>query len=344
TSAVDVGVDFRIHLLITESSDAATVIQRLGRLGRHPGFSAYHAYVLISGSTPWVMARLQQQLQAEQVVERSELVAAIQEAFDPPRAFPEYQQRWGALQAQGLLWQMGGENQAVMQPIRQRLVEDFQKLYGPRVQPWLGAWRDLEKTDLGRAVQQELLRFRGGTTLQAAVWDGESFYTYDLLRLLPYVQVDVLSREDFLQAAAQAGWSELAFPEPWIHLYVRVQRWEIERLPWTLRCNHHTDDLAVGELTLLSRVSVQGHPQDRAINRVLARQKLLGFLVPLTAQQSPFDVRRHLRLSPLFGLYPLHDGDNQPFACAFNQDALLLEALKGRLAPFLRTHRPSLIF
>ena len=33
TSAVDVGVDFKIHLLIFESSDSATVIQRLGRLG-----------------------------------------------------------------------------------------------------------------------------------------------------------------------------------------------------------------------------------------------------------------------------------------------------------------------
>jgi CRISPR-associated endonuclease/helicase Cas3 len=29
TSAVDVGVDFRIHLLIFESSDSATVVQRL---------------------------------------------------------------------------------------------------------------------------------------------------------------------------------------------------------------------------------------------------------------------------------------------------------------------------
>ncbi len=47
TSAVDVGVDFKIHLLIFESSDSATVMQRLGRLGRHPGFSAYTAFILV---------------------------------------------------------------------------------------------------------------------------------------------------------------------------------------------------------------------------------------------------------------------------------------------------------
>ena len=45
TSAVDVGVDFRIHLLIFEAGDSATFVQRLGRLGRHPGFSTYKAFV-----------------------------------------------------------------------------------------------------------------------------------------------------------------------------------------------------------------------------------------------------------------------------------------------------------
>ncbi|MFM9158512.1 MAG: helicase-related protein, partial [Dolichospermum sp.] len=62
TSAVDVGVDFRIHLLIFEASDSATFIQRLGRLGRHPGFNQYQAFVLLSGRTPWIKSRLEAEL------------------------------------------------------------------------------------------------------------------------------------------------------------------------------------------------------------------------------------------------------------------------------------------
>jgi CRISPR-associated endonuclease/helicase Cas3 len=84
TSAVDVGVDFKINLLIFESSDAATIIQRLGRLGRHPGFSIYYAFILISGRTPWFMARLKEYLEPDQEIERSQLQEAITNAFDAP--------------------------------------------------------------------------------------------------------------------------------------------------------------------------------------------------------------------------------------------------------------------
>jgi len=38
----------------------------------------------------------------------------------------------------------------------------------------------------------------------------------------------------------------------------------------------------------------------------------------------------------MFGLYRLKD-DDQYHACAFNQDALLLEALKWRLKPCVNT-------
>ena len=56
TSTIDVGVDFKINLLIFESSDAGNFIQRLGRLGRHDGyekdgqqikFKKYTAYALV---------------------------------------------------------------------------------------------------------------------------------------------------------------------------------------------------------------------------------------------------------------------------------------------------------
>lgn len=347
TSAVDVGVDFRIHLLIFESSDSATVIQRLGRLGRHPGFNQYRAFVLLSGRAPWVLPRLQEHLPSAQTIERSDLQGAIADAFDAPKEFQEYRNRWGVTQAQGMLWKMGEGSKKVsevMQPVRDRMITDLQKVYGPKLKSNLGSWLALGNTLVGKTTQQELLRFRGGSTLQAAVWDGHRFYIYDLLRLLPYALVEATDRAAFLAAATQAGLGKEAFPEKYIQVYLRVQEWVDKRFNISLHCNWDTSDLTCCDLTLLSRLSLIGHPQAE-IAKCLYAKKLLAFLVPLGIRQSHWEVSRHLKLSPVFGLYQLTDGSNkQGYACAFNQDALLLEALKHRLTKFCRLQPQSLIF
>jgi len=344
TSAVDVGVDFKIHLLIFESSDSATVIQRLGRLGRHPGFSTYQAFILISGRTPWIMNRLKKCLPSDQEIERSQLQEAIVEAFDTPQEFPEYRNRWGAIQAQGMLWKMGEANARVMQPIRERMTADLKKVYGSKLKRSLGDWLELGRDDVGKEIQKELLRFRGSSTLQAAVWDGNRFYTYDLLKLLPYALVEIVSRKDFLEAASKAGFTEETFPESYIQVYVRIQEWVNKRFDVRLHCNQNTHDLRCCELILLSRLRLDGHPQPE-VSKCLYTKKLLAFLVPLGIKKSYWEVSQHLKLSPVFSLHYLTDGSNkQGYACAFNQDALLLDALKNRLDEFCRLHPQSLIF
>jgi CRISPR-associated endonuclease/helicase Cas3 len=239
TSAVDVGVDFRIHLLIFESSDSATVVQRLGRLGRHPGFSTYKAFVLVPGHTPWVMARLQEKLESRQRVKRSLLQDAIAYAFDPPQEFQEYRNRWGALQAQGMFSHMG----KVMQSVRDRMTEDLQRVYSQNLESARNQWYKLGNDAVGKEVQKELLRFRGGSTLQAAVWDNTRFYTYDLLRLLPYATVEVIDRETFLSAATQAEHGEEAFPDKYIQVYLHILEWVDERFELSLHCNRDSREL-----------------------------------------------------------------------------------------------------
>lgn len=345
TSAVDIGVDFRIHLLIFESSDGATVIQRLGRLGRHPGFSKYTAFILIPGHTPWVMARLQDKLSPDQTVERSELQEAIASAFEPPKEFEKYRQRWGALQAQGMLWCMSQENAGVNQSIRDRMAEDFQRVYAQNMESARKQSFAMQHTDVGKATQQELLRFRGGSTLQAAVWDGDRFYTYDLLRLLPYAMVEILDRETFLKAAF--GHNEEEFPDKYITVYLRIREWIDERFDISLYCNCKSSELKTGELSLVDKLSIVGHPQSDVVTCLRQnKKKLLAFLVPVSSKfNSHWDVSRTLQLNPLFGLYRLSDGSNkQNYACAFNQDALLLEALKWQLKKFNRNQFESSIF
>lgn len=343
TSAVDVGVDFRIHLLIFESSDCATIVQRLGRLGRHPGFSKYTAFILIPSHTPWVMARLLDKFKPDEEVERRELQEAIAYAFEPPEEFKKYRQRWGALQAQGMLWCMSQENAGVNQPIRDRMSEDFERVYSQNLESARKQWFAMQHTDAGKAIRQELLRFRGGSTLQAAVWEGDRFYTYDLLRLLPYAIVEIIDRETFFKAASGCGEEE--FPEEYIQVYLRIREWVDKRSDISLHCNRKSSELKIGELCLVDKLSIVGEmPSD--VKTCLRQKKLLAFLVPVSSKfNSHWDVSRTLQLSPLFGLYHLTDGSNkQAYACAFNQDALLLEALKWQMKKFNRNHFESSIF
>ena len=346
TSAVDVGVDFRIHLLIFETSDSATFIQRLGRLGRHEGFSTYKAFVLLPSRTSWVGARLKEKLvdgceisRIKSHDEDLDFRGVIEYAFAPPED-PDQRLRycnyWGALQAQGMLFSMSQKKDGVMQSLQDRMANDLRRVYGEQLDKKRGHWcalgKDKDKT--GAAIQQELLRFRGGSDLQAAIWDGARFYIYDLLRLLPYAEVEMINRDVFLQEAQRYNHTATEFDDRYIQVYLKLQRWSDERFPIGLECDRGTDELKQCTLTLIPKLSITGHPQTE-VGRCLRKQNLLTFLVQVNRSQpsSHWDISKTLGLSSTFGLYRLTDADDQVYACAFNQDALLLETLKRRLKP-----------
>jgi CRISPR-associated endonuclease/helicase Cas3 len=353
TSAVDVGVDFKIHLLIFEGGDSATVIQRLGRLGRHAGFSQYKAFLLIPSHTPWIMDRLHESLDEATSTEREHLVNTIRAAFDEPKNFQDYHERWAAIQAEGLLYQMGvgyKKNELeVIQPLRDRMSITLQNIYKStryKFNRYLSTWKSLTKTDepLGKKIQAELLRFRGGSAMQAAIWDGDRFYTYDLFRILPHTLVDVIDREQFLQAAQKKSYDEFSFPEAHIQVYLKVQEWVKERSDIDLTCSYDSSDDAMKcfDLVLLDRLRLN-HPQSD-VTSCLSRRNFLVYLVPLLKKQTQWDVVKALRLNPTFGIYRLTDAGNQSYACAFNQDALLLASMTGRLKSFHKNQTKSLIF
>lgn len=347
TSAVDVGVDFDIHLLIFEASDSATFIQRLGRLGRHRGFNNYQAFALIPGWMRWIVPQLRKLLEPGEFVDRTRFrEEIIEQVFNSPQEHEEYRNYWGALQTQGMLHAIEGGNVsnkwerkerfAVTQDLRDRILQDLRKVYGERLDKKRGHWFALgnDKTGTGQVVQQELLRFRGGSDLQTAVWevDKSRFYSYDLLRLLPYVEIEVINRKTFLENAVKHQHSETEFPEAYTQVYLKVNSWLDQRYDIELDCSLGTDELTVCTLTLIDEVSIEGHPQSSQLRKHLSKKKLLTFLVPLSRQHPTiWDIKNILRLNPNFGLYLLTDADDESYACAFNQDALLLEALKWKL-------------
>jgi CRISPR-associated endonuclease/helicase Cas3 len=343
TSAVDVGVDFKIHLLICEGSDSATVIQRLGRLGRHAGFNNYRAYVLVANHIPWIMSRLEEKIKKSDI-KRSHLTEAIEYAFNPPQQFTQYRHQWGALQARGMLAEMMRENPKVMKLTSDRVNEDLGRVYGDKLESARKYWYKLsqQKNEADKAIQQEILRFRGGSTLQAAVWNGERFYQYDLLRILPYALVEIVDRDTYITAATKHNHIAEEFDDKYIDVYVRVTEWLEKRQPIEILCNRYSHKLEVGNLFLCDRLNVTGHPQSEVAN-CLNGKKLLCFLIYL-GKKSQWDVAQILKLSPLFGLYRLTDGSGNIYACAFNQDAMLLEALKFNLPKKFRDRPNSIIF
>ncbi|MGB7414715.1 MAG: hypothetical protein WA902_10965, partial [Thermosynechococcaceae cyanobacterium] len=154
-----------------------------------------------------------------------------------------------------------------------------------------------------------------------------------------------IERENFLQALSQAGRSEFAFPEKYIQVYLRVEEWVSQRINITLHCNQDSSDLKPCQLLLLGHLSLTGDIASD-VQKCLSRRKFLAYLVPVARKRSNshWEVSKKLRLSPLFGLYRLADGSEQAYACAFNQDALLLEALKWQLRKFCQVQPQSLIF
>ena len=338
TSAVDVGVDFKIHLLIFESSDSATVIQRLGRLGRHSGFNHYQAIVFLPEQAPWILAQLEKDLSENATIDRSTLRDAIVNAFDEPKEYESYRKEWGALQAQGMLWRMSIDKGKVVADLRDRILDDLQPVYGEKqLETARKRWLCMGNTPVGKATQAELLRFRGSTTLQAAVWEGDRFYLYDLLRLLPYTWVEVMEEAEFLAAAQKQGKPDFSFQ--YAQVFLRVKKWVYDRIDLRLQTGRDSSELKCCELILLDKLRLINHPQAEAID-CMSRKKVLSFLVP----GDYWKIREALRLGALFALHPLVDSSEQTYACAFNQDALLLKTMSDRLTKFCRKNSNSLFF
>jgi len=88
---------------------------------------------------------------------------------------------------------MSRGNAGVMQQVQ----ESMRGIYGESM---VSNWIRNEDTGLlwagchWKSDSRGLLRFRGGSDLQRF---GRSFYIYDLLRLLPYAEVEVIDRETF---------------------------------------------------------------------------------------------------------------------------------------------------
>jgi CRISPR-associated endonuclease/helicase Cas3 len=351
TSTIDIGVDFKINLLIFEATDAGNFIQRLGRLGRHDGykdehgveirFNAFQAYALVP---QFIHERLFEKPDVDTVTpledggcyDRQAFFSNLREIYPAINNFKRYAHRWGGLQSTCVYLELGRkEIKQAYKDVRKQLRDDYERAFDLSFNQQLGRVRDYltgDKQD-EKSILDVARSFRGGSALECGVIDRtvaderQQFKTYDLPGLLTNcVIAETLSEEEFKSRAEKVGVALQKFR--YCKLYLAISGYRDAPMRWHF---HLPTDLSVQSLDCVRATTgvstILSDPEfQNPINRHLKRLKLVYYIV----QFDNFSAKRRGALPQLFALYPLTDlrtmGDTLPsYSIAFGQEALLAE-------------------
>ncbi|MBI4673591.1 MAG: type I-D CRISPR-associated helicase Cas3' [Chloroflexi bacterium] len=354
TSTIDVGVDFNINLLIFESTNGGTFLQRLGRLGRvkynEPPFPKYQAHALMSPKAPWIYDRLEQALAERGVkdgdaVERSTILRdAVMQAFPDENDFIEYAKRWGILQAAHVVNVLENRRHqdayaSLAATLSERYrglfnVKDFGKSKGKY-------WAIEKKEEHGRKILNEVLGFRGSTPFQIACWDAtvtpETFLSYDLFPLVQNVAYSIADKEEYTRAV-EKRFSDMNQQREALDavkytlggeskspLILRIEQFNEERDKLVLKSNQDFS-LYSERVVVLNGFSID-EPRAQAVtsvNSILKRQSVVCYIT----KTDRGELRRRLRLPAHFPLYVVRDMHrNRDYTIAFGKTALLLDSV-----------------
>jgi CRISPR-associated endonuclease/helicase Cas3 len=349
TSTVDVGVDFHINLLIFESSDAGSFMQRLGRLGRHDGYQdsegnlqRFHEYKALALVPNFIYERLTQyiddkppKLEPDMQLQRDELSRIINDGvFLHPSQFRLYPQLWGRFQAAKVLAVLSKKpNSNSFKDLISKLYERYRVLTLSRMKDAFDEWEGYSKSGQ-EALVQEAQSFRGGGTFPSALLksDEGELLSYDLLWLLSYAQIELIERDEFEKEAKKLG---LKLYSAWLDRQLFYFRWhgllpkrEFPTIVLTNRASnwgqerHHTAQVIDG-----FSLSVNTQTDLNTINNRLLDMKTVALLIP---DLDPQEVRRCYYLTgnmPLFGYSNDPNANPRSGTIAFGRTALLLDSL-----------------
>jgi CRISPR-associated endonuclease/helicase Cas3 len=357
TSTIDVGVDFKINLLIFESSDAGNFIQRLGRLGRHDGyerdgqqikFDSFTAYALVPN---FLVERLflgaSAVLEAKGIYERPFFHVKIKEQYRQINDFRGYYKRWGAVQSVWIAHQLNHKTvKSNYIQSREKFQENcehvfdtnFKSLSG-RISGWAKEWKISGKP--GNPIAEDAYSFRGSSPLQCGLYDvteeneAERFKTYDLPGILGNLEIEMWTQAGFmrtLQETAQLTGQPIPKGKyEYCLAFMKLRAYREERLNWKFIYPGDLKPIAdVWKVQVLTGITVW-QPDNTYIGEINKRLKKQG-LVCYVLHRPVAEVRMRLRLPMHFQLYPicdeysLHDV-TAPYCIAFGQSALLLDTL-----------------
>jgi CRISPR-associated endonuclease/helicase Cas3 len=337
TSTVDVGVDFRINFLVFESGDAATFLQRLGRLGRHPDdgrdhrFDDFQAHALVPD---FILERLSPvHLVEGSQYTREELAAAIREVYPESARFEEYARHWGRFQSTRVLLALArGPVRDTYADARRNLAEQYWRVFRINSNEARRAYKDFEVNQ--KPLLEEARSFRGGSPLQCALINltepSRPIQRYDLLSLLANADLDWLEREEF-EAELAARRLDPPFNLDAPVAFFRLRGFAASRRALGVRLARPLEAWPPekwGEPLVLQGIALDadGLPWLNALNRRLTRRHLV-----VTFCRAPAgELRRRLRVPPLLPLYDFLSSDGVTGAIAFARPALLFHTALRR--------------
>lgn len=361
TSTIDVGVDFKINVLIFESSDAGNFIQCLGRLGRHDGyqkngrdikFDGFRAFALVPNFfVERLFAEENAVLTDGEVCDRIHFQTLIREKYRQINDFEGYYKRWGAVQSFKLLFDLNRPHiQQQYAGSLKRFQMSFEKVFDTNcrkvaghVQGWADDWLRLSGKK-GNPIAEDARSFRGSSPLQCGLYDMteanelDRFKTYDLPGVLSKLEIEMWSKQGFLDRLKETV-EHTGRPIPKSRFkhclgFMKLQGYRDERLNWTFTYFGDLQPIAdTWKVKVLTGLKIWS-PNNiwvESMNHHLKQQAIVCYVL----RKPMREVRLRLQLPMHFQIYPITDANTvhdttAPYSVAFGQSALLIDTLAHR--------------
>jgi CRISPR-associated endonuclease/helicase Cas3 len=334
TSTVDVGVDFRINLLIFESMDGATHLQRLGRLGRHEKdnanapFGVFEAYAILPA---WVVDSLQRAFpESDQVIDRTAYRREVEKAYPRLQGFELYRARWGSLQAGHVLINLEAKEIRVQyKETRARLNDRLEKPFPKARMKFVRASEQSEH----KLIPREAISFRGSTPFTALVKNmlsqHETIQSYNLVTLLRSGELEAMTLQS---AYHQAGERRAILEKSEPLVACRLTGWLDRPRDLRILLDRDTRDWGdekfervIEQRGLWLDVTPDSVPELHALRRVMEKRY---WVVLFVRGFKPDELRFRYRLGMQLELFPFQDVNGLVSGtAAFGRDALLLDSI-----------------
>ena len=342
TSTVDVGVDFKINFLVFEAMDSGSWIQRLGRLGRHSEYEKtdgtvmkFERYVAHSLLPKYAYERIEQFIPSDPEIDKETLIAlmrnedADKQVFSSINDFRNYRKSWGWLHASHIINTLGHtqqlrENYASE---RKKLTQVYSDIFETDIEMRSTKLYFAVKKNQPEIIDAGVIRFRGESPFTCGILDRTDgkIKDYNLLWVLQNAEVEYMEKEDFKRECQIQGVPFRRFQ--YVDVYLRLHEYRAKRAQFRLNQNRKireqfTDD-CYRQLHTFKGFEIDGNFSEiNKINRWLCVRPLLC----LIRQEKVRDLRRILRLPPMFSIFPLIDRSGEEFSIVFSKDALLLRS------------------
>lgn len=344
TSTVDIGVDFAVNFLLFESLDEGAFIQRLGRLGRHDGYTrngqqfTFKNFVAYAMLPKYSYERLENKLQGKTDLNREELLDLIkgeetddsQPIFSPVTTFGRYTKQWGVLQTAHILSHTKQQIKS-QQEFAHELEDAYNRVFGVEMASIMKHYYARMRDEDGKTILEELISFRGSSPFDCGVYDAtdDTFKTYDLFQIIANTDWRLMDQAEFFAQVKKRGLPTTRYDRAIAFLHVSAYHAERENFTFQIRkdLSDYAQDYFHKVVVLKGFQLDMRHQDVNDLKRILRRRKVLCLL----SKKDRNEIRLRYKLPRLFPVYALEDERGSVYSVTFGKSALLLETVLGHV-------------